>query len=84
MPTFEYTVDGEPHSTTEHVLSARQVLESAGVDTGTHYLVLLRGESQESFKDKPDEPIHMHEHMRFISVYNGPTPVSRGDIDGGI
>jgi hypothetical protein len=38
MPTFQYTVDDEPQSTTEHTLTARQILQNAGLDPG--YLLL--------------------------------------------
>ena len=36
-------------------------------------LVAARGKDK---SDKPDEPIHMHEKMKFITVATGPTPVS--------
>ncbi len=76
MPTFQYTVDDEPQTTTEHTLTARQILQNAGLDPTTYYLVEIEGQHQKSYQSKPDEPIHMHEHMKFISVFNGPTPVS--------
>jgi hypothetical protein len=76
MPTFTYTVDDEPQSTTEHVLTAAQILEKAGIDLATHYLVQIEGNHRISFEGKPDEEIHMHEHMKFISISTGPTPVS--------
>lgn len=76
MPTFTYFVDDEQHATTEHVLTPVQILQAAGIDPGTHYLVQLQGQHQLSYQDKPDEQIHMHEHMKFISISTGPTPVS--------
>ncbi len=76
MPTFEYTLDDEPQSTDEHTLTARQILQKAGIDPQTHYLVQIEGQHQVSFKDNPDDPIHMHQHMKLVSVFNGPTPVS--------
>ena len=76
MPTFQYTVDDEPQTTTEHILTARQILQNAGIDPATHYLVEIQGQHKTSYQNKPDEPIHMHEHMKFISVFSGPTPVS--------
>lgn len=75
-PRFDYTVDGEAHSTTEHVLTPTQILQAAGIDPATHYLVEIVGNTQKSYQDKPNEAIHMHEHMKFISVATGPTPVS--------
>jgi hypothetical protein len=76
MPTFTYSVDDEPQSTDEHTLTARQILQNAGIDPQNNYLVQVEGQHQESFKDKPDAVIHMHQHMKFVSVFNGPTPVS--------
>jgi hypothetical protein len=76
MPTFDYTVDDEPQSTTEHQLTARQILQKAGIDPLSHYLVQLLGNHKESYQNKPDEVIHMHEHMKFISISTGPAPVS--------
>lgn len=76
MPTFHYTVDGEPQSTTEHTLTPVGILTQAGIDPSTHYLVELRGNNQISYRDEPDKVIHMHEHMKFISISTEPTPVS--------
>lgn len=76
MPTFDYTVDGEPEQTTEHQLTPNQILRNAGFDPANHYLVEIVGATKESFQGKGDDPIHMHENMQFISVYTGPTPVS--------
>ncbi len=76
MPTFTYTVDDEPQTTTAHELTPTQILQNAGIDPATHYLVEIRGHERISFQGKPDVEIHMHEHMKFISVSTGPTPVS--------
>jgi hypothetical protein len=76
MPTFQYTVDDEPQSTSEHILTARQILQNAGIDPSNHYLIEIEGQHKKSFEANPDEPIHMHERMKFISVFKGPTPVS--------
>ena len=73
---IDYTVDDEPQSTTSKVLTPRQILTDAGIDTATHYLVQLQGQHQISYKDTPDVEIKMHEHMKFISIATGPTPVS--------
>ena len=74
--TFDYTVDDEPQSTSEHTLTPDQILTRAGIDPATHYLVQIIGHTQQSYKDTPNEPIHMHEHMKFVSVFTGGTPVS--------
>ena len=76
MPNFQYTVDDEPQTTTEHTLTARQILQNAGLDPATHYLVEIKGQHKESYQNKMDETIYMHEHMKFVSVFNGPTTVS--------
>jgi len=76
MPTFNYTVDDEPQSTTEHVLTPVQILQNAGIDPASHYLVQIEGNHRTSYQDKPNAEIHMHQHMKFISVSTGPTPVS--------
>lgn len=76
MPTFTYTVDDEPQSTQSHTLTATQILSNADIDPATHYLVEIRGKDQESFQSDPSKEIHMHEHIKFISVSTGPTPVS--------
>ncbi len=76
MPSFSYTVDGENQATTSHELTAVQILTNAGIDAGTHYLVQIDGNHRISYQNNPGQLIHMHEHMKFISVYTGPTPVS--------
>jgi hypothetical protein len=76
---IHFTMDDETQETTEMVLTPRQIMENAKpapIDPSTHYLVQIEGQHQVSYKDKPDEPIHMHEKMRFVSVSTGPTPVS--------
>jgi hypothetical protein len=76
---IHYTLDDEPQETTEKVLTPRQIMASAKpvpIDPDTHYLVQIEGRHQISYQGKPDEEIHMHEKMRFVSVSTGPTPVS--------
>ncbi len=76
---IHYTLDDEPQTTAERVLTPRQILKNAKphpIDPETHYLIQLEGHHQVSYKDRPDEPIHMHENMRFISESVGPCPVS--------
>ncbi len=76
---IHFSLDDEPQETTERVLTPRQIMANAKpapVDPNTHYLVQIEGQHQVSYKDKPDEPIQMHEKMRFVSISTGPTPVS--------
>lgn len=76
MPTFDYTVDGEPQQTSAHELTAIQILQNAGIDVTSHYLVQIEGNNRISYQTDPNKVIHMHEHMKFISISTGPTPVS--------
>ncbi|MDD5584335.1 MAG: hypothetical protein PHV55_04700 [Candidatus Omnitrophica bacterium] len=76
MPIFRYTVDDEPQSTELHQMTPRQILTNAGIDPASHYLVQIEGNHKVSYEKNPDEIIHVHQHMKFISVSTGPTPVS--------
>jgi hypothetical protein len=73
--TTEFFVDGEPQFTTEHTLTAAQILNLVGLDPATHFLVELRGNHQVEHRD-PNEEIHIHEKQKFITVFTGETPVS--------
>jgi hypothetical protein len=73
---IDYSVDGEPQETTLHELTPRQILVNAELDPTLRYLIEVEGNHQVSFKDKMDTPIHLHEKEKFISAFNGPTPVS--------
>lgn len=72
----EFTVDGETVETTEHELTPVQIMQLAGVDPETHYLKEIQGQHQVSYKDTPNEPIHVHNNQRFITNSLEPTPVS--------
>jgi hypothetical protein len=74
VTTFE--VDGEPVETTEKTLTPNQIMNLAKVDSATHYLVLVEGREQTSYEGRGEEPIHIHEKQKFITVATGPTPVS--------
>ncbi len=73
---IHYTVDGEPQESRKHILTARQILVHVGLDPASYYLVQLLCDERKSYKDRPDEPIQLHEHARFVSVYASCTPVS--------
>lgn len=75
-PVFDYTVDGEAQQTSEHILTAGQILKNAGIDTAQRYLIELVGKKQISYENKNDEKIQMHEKMEFITAGLGPTQVS--------
>jgi hypothetical protein len=76
VATFSYTVDGEPQETGAHELTPNQILANAGIYASSHYLVQIEDHHRVSYQGMPSELIHMHQHMKFISVSTGPTPVS--------
>jgi len=71
-----FTVDGEPVTTPEEILTPNQILTLAGIDPATNYLVKVSGREQESYQGRGDERIRVHEHEVFVSVSTGPTPTS--------
>lgn len=73
---IHYEVDAEDQTTTKKILTPVEILTKAGIDAATHYLVQVKGHHQESYKDTPDLQVHVHAHMKFISISTGPTPVS--------
>jgi hypothetical protein len=74
---IHFTLDGEPYTTDEPRMTPNHILQTFGhLDPLKNYLVQLEGNHKESYLDKGDEPIRVHEHARFISVRIGPTPVS--------
>jgi hypothetical protein len=73
---IDFEVDGEQLDTSERQLTPRQILKLAKIDPATHYLVQIQGRHQIPYNDKPDEPIQMHDGLKFITVSTGPTPVS--------
>ena len=74
--SIEFTVDGEAVTTRSSDLTPRQIMALAKVDPTTHYLVEIEGRERRSYERVPDEPIHVHEHEKFITVSTGPPPVS--------
>ncbi len=76
MPNFHYTVDDKPFTTTSEVMTPAEILSKAGFDPTKFYLIQIEGDHEVSYKGEPDKPIHMHDHMVFITAKLGPTPVS--------
>ena len=78
MPIFNFKVDDEPVSSDEKTLTPIQIMRLAKVDPATHYLVQVLGGGKKNinYKENPEEPIHMHEHMEFVTDSTGPVPVS--------
>jgi hypothetical protein len=76
---FHYTIDGEPATTEHKELTPNKILENAGIKPiDNYYLVRIKHDGQqESFKGKMDRPIKMLcPSVKYVSVYDGPTPVS--------
>jgi len=74
---IHFTVDGEPYETRERELTPNEILKRfAHKDPATHYLVQIQGRERVSFQGKGDEPIKMHNEMKFQVISTGPTPVS--------
>jgi hypothetical protein len=52
-----------------HEQTPRQLLALLGKSASEDYLVLIKGKRErESFKEHPDQEIHLHVHMKFITV----------------
>lgn len=73
---IEYTVDDEPQTTTDKTMTPVQIMEKANITSGDHYLVQIVGKNQVSYKDKPNEILHMHPKMVFVSNSTVATTVS--------
>ncbi len=73
---IHYTVNDEPQQTQEKVLTPRQIMTLANIKPDENYLVEIIGHHRESYQNKPEEPIHMHEHQKFVTVFTGSVPVS--------
>ena len=76
--TISYVVDDEIQHAEEKVLTPKQILEKAGFDANSYYLVQMIGHEKKSYQDNPNEEIHMHPNMRFVAIFVGETPVSKG------
>ncbi len=76
MHQIEFKVNSQIIKTIEHELTPVQIMGLAHIDPQTNYLVQIKGHEQISYQGKPEEEIHLHEHMVFITVSIGPTPVS--------
>ena len=72
---IHYKVNDENEDTRHRRRTPRQIMTQAGIDPATNYLSEVFPHHL-SFEGKPDEPIDVHQGMRFISVSIKPTPVS--------
>lgn len=71
-----FTVNGRPIQTVYHELTVRQILELAGLDPETHYLVEKAATDHEVEHRQLDEVIKLHQKQEFLAFFTGPTPVS--------
>jgi hypothetical protein len=66
MGQIEYRVNDVALETEHDTLTAHQILKHAEIDPDLHFLVETHPERVD-FRDRPDEPIHMLAHMRFVT-----------------
>jgi len=76
QPTINYAVNGEPQTTTDRTLTPTQIMDKAEIDPSQNYLVEIVGRERKSYQDKPNDPVHMHEGQKFVTVFVGTVPVS--------
>jgi hypothetical protein len=75
---FHYTVDDEPEASEKKLMTAREILNAAGLGPNDYYLVeVFPDQQQKSYRDLADQPIELRcPGSKFISVFKGETPVS--------
>lgn len=75
---FHYTVDGEPETTDKNSLTAKEILELAGLNPNDYYLIQINPDNtQISYKDNPSIPIEMKcPGLKFISAFRSGTQVA--------
>lgn len=71
-----FTVNDEHYSSDDHTLTPVQIMELAGVDPATNYLVEVKGRHQTSYRDHPNDEVPIHNGDKFVTLYTGGTPVS--------
>lgn len=69
-------IDGEDFQVDDREQTPRELLTLAGLDPQTTYLSELRGHQHVSLKDTVDQPIKLHNNMRFLSADIGSAPVA--------
>ena len=75
--TTVFTVNGIEVQTAEKHLTVREILELAGFEPDSHYLVEKHGKSgSETEHRNLDEEIEVHNKHEFLAFFTGPTPVS--------
>lgn len=72
---IHFTLDGEPLTTTQPVLTAAQILTLGGLDPQLVYLVSVSPDGSTE-KHRPNSNVTVTEGAVFVSMQLGPTPVS--------
>jgi hypothetical protein len=74
--TVTITLDNEPLPDVPRDTTPNAILNLAGIDSTSHYLVRIEGRHQESYAGRGDTEITVHENEVFVSVSTGPTPTA--------
>ncbi len=70
-------VDGEDVTIPKKNVTARMILEAAGLNVNERYLIEVNGSNRISYKDRLDEEINgIHESKEFLTGRIGPVTVS--------
>lgn len=74
---ISFVLDGEQEITSEHELTPNFIISEFGnKDPQSNYLVQLKGNHKVSYQDEGNDPIKIHNNIRFHIISLGPTPVS--------
>jgi len=80
---IHYTIDDEPESTLEKILTPTKIMSDAGIDPQTNYLEqLVHGHPPISYKDKPNEEIEMKNGIEVPADFNVTCPTGPHILPG--
>lgn len=74
--TVTITVDTDPYQVDKGETMASDIVRLTGKDPAVSYLVEIQGRHQESYKDRPEAMVKVHEHSTFVTASSPPTTVS--------
>ncbi len=75
QPAVSFTIDGVEFTTTHRRKTASELLALAGLDPADHDLARIVGQGNVEKRFKDDDQIQLTPGARFVSIFNGPTPV---------
>lgn len=82
---IHFTVDGEQYETMKQEMTPDEIIREFGLkDPATNYLAQIEAGQRVSYQGKGNEPIMLHDGMKFQIISIGPTPVSNCPIRTGI